>query len=195
MLYYYHKGLFNKSIMFKLNKAFAPIKFLIAIFAIVVLIVTNIFTYYYYKNKSNINLALIDGQANNPYITNIIKETEKNTDFRKVLFTGTRSQLVIMSIPPGGEVGEETHTYTEQILFFLNGTAKAIVGGKESSIKAGDVVVVTPGTKHNFINTGTDSLKIYTVYAPPNHIDGTTEATKAEADANVQDEAFGQQAK
>jgi mannose-6-phosphate isomerase-like protein (cupin superfamily) len=181
--------------MFKLKKVFTPIKFLIALIVIVVLIAINIFTYYYYQNRPNINLALIDGQANNPYITNIIKETEQNTDYRRVLFTGTRSQLVIMSIPPGGEVGEETHTYTEQTLFFLSGTAKAILGGKESSIKAGDVVVVTPGTKHNFINTGTDPLKIYTVYAPPNHIDGTTEASKAEADANVQDEAYGQQPK
>jgi len=181
--------------MFKLKKVFTPIKFSIAMIVIVVLIAINIFTYYYYQNKPNTNLALIDGQANNPYITNIIKETEQNTYFRKVLFTGTRSQLVIMSIPPGGEVGEETHTYTEQTLFFLSGTAKAVLGGKESSIKAGDVVVVTPGTKHNFINTGTDPLKIYTVYAPPNHIDGTTEASKAEADANVQDEAYGQQAK
>jgi len=180
--------------MFKSKKVFTSIKFPIAIVIIIGLIAINIFTYYY-QNRPNTNLALIDGQANNPYITNIIKETEQNTYFRKVLFTGTRSQLVIMSIPPGGEVGEETHTYTEQTLFFLSGTAKAVLGGKESSIKAGDVVVVPPGTKHNFINTGTDPLKIYTVYAPPNHIDGTTEASKAEADANVQDEAYGQQAK
>ena len=147
--------------MFKLKKAFAPIKFLIAIFAIVVLIAVNIFTYYYYQNRPNTNLALIDGKTNMTYSGNIVEQTQSNTDFRKVLFTGTRSQLVIMSIPPGGEVGEEIHTYTEQTLFFLSGTAKAIVGGKESSIKAGDVVVVTPGTKHNFINTGTDPLKIY----------------------------------
>jgi mannose-6-phosphate isomerase-like protein (cupin superfamily) len=175
--------------MFKLKKYFAIIA------VIVLLVATNVSTYYYYQNKPSINLSLIDGKANNPYITNIIKETEQNTYFRRVLFTGTRSQLVIMSIPAGGEVGEETHTYTEQTLFFLSGTGKAVLDGKESLIKAGDVVVVTPGTKHNFINTGTDPLKIYTVYAPPNHIDGTTEATKAEADANVQDEAYGNQPK
>jgi len=181
--------------MFKSKKVFSSIKFPIAIVIIIVLIATNVLTYYYYQNKSNNNLTLIDSKANLPYITNIIKETEQNTYFRKVLFTGTRSQLVVMSIPSGGEVGEETHAYTEQTLFFLSGTGKAVLGGKESPIKAGDVVVVTPGTKHNFINTGTDSLKIYTIYAPPNHIDGTTEANKAEADANVQDEAYGQQAK
>ena len=79
--------------------------------------------------------------------------------------------------------------------FFLSGTGKAILDGKESSISAGDVVVVTPGTKHNFINTGSDPLKIYTVYAPPNHIDGRIHVTKADADKDVQDEIFGQTAK
>ncbi len=128
-------------------------------------------------------------------MTNIINETEKNTYFRKVLFTGTRSQLVVMDIPPGGEVGEETHKYTEQTLFFLSGTGKAILNGKESPVSAGDVVVVTPGTKHNFINTGTSSLKIYTVYAPPNHIDGRVHITKADADKDAQDEAYGEMAK
>jgi mannose-6-phosphate isomerase-like protein (cupin superfamily) len=141
------------------------------------------------------SVAQIDSKANMPYMADVIQATRDNTDFRKVLFTGTRSQLVIMSIPPGGEVGAETHTYTEQTLFFLSGTGKAILNGKESPIAAGDVVVVTPGTQHNFINTGTGPLKIYTVYAPPNHIDGLIEATKAEADANVQDEAYGQQPK
>lgn len=130
-----------------------------------------------------------------PYITNIVSETEKNTNFRKVLFTGTRSQLVVMSISPSTDVGEETHMYTEQTLFFLSGTGVAVLDGKESPIGAGDVVVVTPGTKHNFINTGTVPLKIYTVYAPPNHIDGTTEATKADADKNTADEAYGNEPK
>ena len=129
------------------------------------------------------------------YYTNIIKDTKENKNFRKVLFTGTNSQLVIMSIPPGGEVGEETHTYTEQTLFFLSGTGEAILNGKTSPLRAGDVVVVTPGTKHNFINTGTVPLKLYTVYAPPNHLDGTVEATKADADANSKDEAYGQEPK
>ncbi len=123
------------------------------------------------------------------YIKNIVKETEKNVYFRKVLFTGERSQLVVMDIPPGGEVGEETHKYTEQTLFFLSGEGKAILDEKESSIGAGDVVVVTAGIKHNFINTGTDSLKIYTVYAPPNHIDARLHVTKADADKDVEDEA------
>ncbi len=159
-----------------------------------VLIIVLVGTYYYYQSKQN-NVALIDSKAHMPYITDVIKETEQNTNFRKVLFTGTRSQLVVMSISPGGEVGEETHTYTEQTLFFLSGSGKAILDGKESPIQAGSVVVVTPGTKHNFINTGTVALKLYTVYSPPNHMDGLIEATKADADANVQDEEYGNQPK
>src|ERR1035437_35395 len=161
------------------------------IIVILVLITVGVGVYFYQRKQSN-NVALIDSKANMPYITNIVSETKNNTYFRKVLFTGTRSQLVVMSIPPGGEVGEETHVYTEQTLFFLSGTGKAILDGKESPISAGDVVVVTPGTKHNFINTGSDPLKIYTVYAPPNHIDGRIHVTKADADKDVQDEIFGQ---
>jgi mannose-6-phosphate isomerase-like protein (cupin superfamily) len=149
----------------------------------------------YHAYTQNRQRALIESQAGMPYQTNIIVETEQNTNFRKVLFTGTRSQLVVMSIPAGGEVGEETHQYVEQTLFFLSGTGKAILDGKESPVNAGDVVVVTAGTKHNFINTGADPLKIYTVYAPANHLGGLTEATKADADKNVQDEAFGEEPK
>lgn len=151
--------------------------------------------FYYYQNKQNSNVILIDSKAGFSYTGNIIQETEKNTYFRKVIFTGTRSQLVVMNIPPGGEVGEETHKYTEQTLFFLSGTGKAILDGKESPINAGDVVVVTPGTKHNFVNTGVIPLKIYTVYSPPNHIDGRIHVTKADADKDLQDETFGEKAK
>jgi mannose-6-phosphate isomerase-like protein (cupin superfamily) len=126
---------------------------------------------------------------------NIIKETQKNSNFRTVLFTGARSQLVVMEIPAGGEVGEETHPHVEQSLFFLSGSAKAILDGVESPVAAGDVVVVTPGTKHNFVNTGTEPLKIYTIYAPANHLDGRIHVTKADADADDADEEFGNQAR
>jgi mannose-6-phosphate isomerase-like protein (cupin superfamily) len=126
------------------------------------------------------------------FTTNIIRETEENNNFRKVLFTGKKSQLVVMDIPKGGEIGEETHAHVEQTLFFLSGTGKAILDGKESLITAGDVIIVTPGIKHNFINTGTTPLKVYTVYAPPNHIDGRIHTTKADADADTQDEAFSE---
>lgn len=128
------------------------------------------------------------------YRANIIKDTQENENFRRVLFTGPKSQLVVMSIPPGGEVGEETHKYTEQTLFFLSGTGEGMLDDEKFPIGPGDVVVVTAGTKHNFRNTGTQDLKIYTVYAPPNHIDGRVHLTKADADADTADEAVGESA-
>lgn len=129
------------------------------------------------------------------YIAHILKETTENTNFRTVLFTGEHSQLVVMNIPVGGEIGEETHRHVDQTLFFLSGRGKVILDGKESPIGAGDVVVVTPGTKHNFINTGTEPMKVYTVYGPPNHIDGRVHVTKADADSDDEDEAFGEAVK
>jgi len=127
-----------------------------------------------------------------PYKTNIIEQTRNNANFRKVLFTGTKTQLVVMSIPPGGEIGLEAHEHVEQALFFLSGKGKSILNGVEQDVAPGDAVVVTLGAKHNFKNTGAEPLKIYTVYSPPNHIDGTVHKTKAEADADIKDEEFGE---
>jgi len=125
------------------------------------------------------------------YHANIVQETQANDNFRRVLFT-SKTQLVVMSIPVGGEVGRETHKYTEQTLFFLSGVGQGELDGKQFPIVAGDVVVVPAGTDHNFWNTGQEPMKIYTVYSPPNHLDGLIEATKAEADANTADEAVGE---
>jgi len=156
---------------------------------VAIAIVVSVVIYYQNREVPLVNVTHM------PYITNIFKQTEENPYFRKVLFTGARSQLVVMSIPPGGDVGEETHAHVEQTLFFLSGIGKAVLDGKESSIGAGDVVVVTPGTKHNFLNTGSVPLKIYTLYAPPNHIDGRIHVTKEDADKDVQDEAYGEAVK
>lgn len=128
------------------------------------------------------------------YHTNIVKDTQENENFRRVLFTGPNSQLVVMSIPSGGEIGEETHKYTEQTLFFLSGTGEASLNDKKFPVGPGDAVVVTAGTKHNFRNTGSGDLKVYTIYAPPNHIDGRVHKTKADADADTADEAVGERA-
>jgi len=125
------------------------------------------------------------------YHANILKETNQNPNFRKVLFTGKKSQLVVMTIPPQGEIGEEIHANVEQTLFFLSGSGEAILDSVRAPIVAGDVVVVTPGTHHNFINTGTEPMKVYTIYAPANHIDGRIHGTKADADADTEDENFG----
>lgn len=125
------------------------------------------------------------------YQKNILETTKNNTNFRTVLFTGQKSQLVVMDIKPGEEVGLETHDHVEQSLFFLSGHGKAILNGQETMVGAGDVVVVTPGTEHNFVNTGNESLKIYTIYAPANHIDGRIHKTMADAQADLEDEEFG----
>lgn len=122
---------------------------------------------------------------------NILERTRENPNFRRVEYTGEHSQLVVMNIPPGDEIGEEVHPHTEQTLFFLGGTAKVLLDGKESRVKAGDVVVVTPGTRHNFINDGREPLRVYTVYTPPNHIDGRVHQTHADAEADHADEEFG----
>jgi len=126
------------------------------------------------------------------YISHLIEETGANKNFRKVLFTGDKSQLVLMNILPGESVGGETHEHVEQTLFFLSGDGKAILNGIESPIHGGDVVVVTPGTKHNFVNSGSTPLQIYTLYTPPNHIDGRIHATKSDAEADIVDEEFGE---
>ena len=112
----------------------------------------------------------------------IATEAEKSSDFRRVLWTGEHTQLVIMTIPPGGEIGEEVHEDTDQILTFVSGTGKAIVSGAEKNVAQGDLVVVPAGRKHNFINTGANPLILYTVYGPPEHADGAVHKTKEEAD-------------
>jgi mannose-6-phosphate isomerase-like protein (cupin superfamily) len=108
---------------------------------------------------------------------------EQSADFRRVLWTGKHTQLVIMTIPPGGEIGAETHEDTDQILTFVSGTGEADVAGRTMSVTQGDLVTVPAGTRHNFRNTGVNPLVLYTVYGPPEHADGTVHATKEEADA------------
>jgi mannose-6-phosphate isomerase-like protein (cupin superfamily) len=112
----------------------------------------------------------------------IFQLAKENTFFRKEVATAKYSQVVLMSIPPGGEIGEETHNL-DQILVFVQGEGKSILNGKEAPVKAGRLVVVPTGTRHNFINTGKEDLKLFTVYAPPEHKPGTVHKTKAEADA------------
>jgi mannose-6-phosphate isomerase-like protein (cupin superfamily) len=126
------------------------------------------------------------------YHSDIVTLALENGDFRRVLFTGPKSQLVLMSIPPGGEAGEETHLRTEQTLFFVSGSGAGLLDGETFPIEPGTVVVVTPGTRHNFRNTGPEDLKLYTVYAPPNHLKERVQHTKDDADADTADEAFGE---
>jgi mannose-6-phosphate isomerase-like protein (cupin superfamily) len=122
---------------------------------------------------------------------NIEKATKENANFRQVLFTGLKSQLVVMSIAPHSEIGEEVHEHVEQTLCFLEGKGVAVLDHVEYQVGPGDVVVVPPGTRHNFINTEDTPLKLYTVYAPPNHIDGRMHATIEDAEKDTDDEAIG----
>ncbi|MFY1633811.1 cupin domain-containing protein [Solwaraspora sp. WMMB335] len=108
---------------------------------------------------------------------------EQSQDFRRVLWTGAHSQLVIMTIPPGGEIGEEVHDHVDQILTFVSGVGAAEVAGERREVAQGDLVVVPAGTKHNFVNTGPNPLVLYTVYGPAEHADGVVHRTKEEADA------------
>jgi len=121
------------------------------------------------------------------YITNIEKETLSNEDYRRVLYTAKNSQLVLMNIKPGEEIGEETHKL-DQFLRFEKGKGIAILNGVESDVGDGTAVVVPAGVKHNFINTGDIDLKLYTIYSPPNHRDKVIHKTKQQADAD--DEHF-----
>jgi len=115
--------------------------------------------------------------------TDIEKKTLENNYFREVLFTGPNSQLVVMALKPGEEIGMETHDDVDQFIRVEAGTGKAVLDGKEIPLADGSAVVVPAGTQHNVINTSTsDSLKLYTVYTPPEHPDGTVHKTKAEAD-------------
>ena len=119
------------------------------------------------------------------YVGDIEKLTEKNKYFRHVLYTGKYAQLVVMNLLPKEEIGNEVHKTVDQFFRIEEGQAKFVFNGKEEHIaKAGDAVIVPAGTFHNVINTSaTEPLKLYTIYSPPNHPDGTIHKTKAEAEA------------
>jgi mannose-6-phosphate isomerase-like protein (cupin superfamily) len=113
----------------------------------------------------------------------VVAVARKNEDFRQEIITGGHAQLVAMTIPPGGEIGEEVHPDTDQILVFVEGTAEAVLDGERSAVDANDLVYVKAGVRHNFINTGDGPLRLVTIYAPPEHEPGTVHKTKEEADA------------
>jgi len=119
------------------------------------------------------------------YTTSIEKDTLENNNFRKVLYTGKHSQLVLMSLAPKEEIGMEVHEENDQFFRFENGQGKCIIDGNEYEVKDGVAVIVPAGAKHNVINTSdTEELKLYTVYSPPHHKDGIIRLTKEEAEAN-----------
>ena len=106
-----------------------------------------------------------------------------NADFRRVLSTGPHAQLVVMSLAAGEEIGEEVHDDVDQVISIVEGSGEAVLDDVPTQIGDGDLVLVPAGTKHNVRNVGSADLKLYTVYAPPQHPDGTVHRTRAEADA------------
>jgi mannose-6-phosphate isomerase-like protein (cupin superfamily) len=116
-----------------------------------------------------------------PYVVNIKEAAKKNDFFRKVLVTGTKSQLVLMSLLPHEEIGTEVHK-VDQILYAVEGEGKVVLAGAGSKFEKGEIVFVPAGVQHNVINTDDEPMKLFTIYAPPEHAVGTIHRTKAEAD-------------
>ena len=119
------------------------------------------------------------------YKTNIEKDTIENNNFRKVLYTSKHIQLVLMTLQPGEEIGEEVHDENDQFFRIESGHGKCIIDGNEYEITDGDAIVIPTGSKHNIINVDANTdLKMYTLYAPPHHKDGILRPTKKEAEEN-----------
>lgn len=114
------------------------------------------------------------------FIDDIEARTEKNPDFRRVLYTGKQMQLVVMSLQPGEEIGEEVHDAGDQFFRVEQGTGEVWIDGVRTPVHHDIGIVVPGGARHNIRNTGQEPLKLYTLYAPPEHVDGTVQATKAE---------------
>jgi mannose-6-phosphate isomerase-like protein (cupin superfamily) len=128
-----------------------------------------------YKNKAG---AVMKG-----YLQDIESITTKNTDFRRVLYTTKQSQLVLMALKPGEEIGAEVHK-PDQFFRVEEGSGEAVIDNVITEVHAGFGVIVPGGAKHNIINTGTAPMKLYTIYSPPNHRDGVVHHTRAEAEAD-----------
>lgn len=121
------------------------------------------------------------------YSIDILASAKMNPNFRTVVSTGPNAQVVLMNIPPGGEIGMETHAHVDQVLVIVAGTGVAMFDGDERPVEAGILVHVPAGSRHNVVNDGTGDLQLYTIYAPPQHAHGTIHRTRAEAEADTAD--------
>jgi len=113
----------------------------------------------------------------------ILGAARSNDAFRRVMLTGEHAQVVVMTIPPGGEIGAEVHPDTDQVFLFVDGQGVADIDGQSTGVGANDLVLVPAGVRHNLLNRGEVPLRLVTVYAPPAHAPGTVHQTKAEAEA------------
>lgn len=118
------------------------------------------------------------------FVADIEKLTVENDDFRRVLYTGHHIQLVLMTLKAGEEIGEEVHDDRDQFFRVEEGQGEVLIDGATTAVKADDAIIVPAGARHNVRNTGDEPLKLYTLYGPPEHKEGTVHRTKAEADAH-----------
>ncbi|TFF37489.1 cupin domain-containing protein [Mucilaginibacter psychrotolerans] len=132
------------------------------------------------KNSEDVYTTPMKG-----FSANIENEVLENSSFRSVLYTSNHLQVVLMSLKPGEDIGEEIHNANDQFFRFESGSGRCIINGNVYEVKNGDAIVVPAGAKHNVINTdGKNELKMYTIYGPPNHKDGILRVTKKEAEDN-----------
>jgi len=124
------------------------------------------------------------------FVGDIEEQTCANTDFRRVLYTGQHLQLVLMTLQPGEEIGEEVHEDRDQFFRFEEGSGVVLIDGQEHSVEDDYAAIVPAGARHNVRNTGDRPLKLYTVYGPPEHKDGVVQSTKEEADRRHHDEEW-----
>jgi mannose-6-phosphate isomerase-like protein (cupin superfamily) len=136
-------------------------------------------------NKTNTVSTFTNRGNSTPFVGDIISLAKNNTDFRQEIKTANHTQVVLMSLKPGEDIGLEIHKNIDQILVFVQGNGEANINGQNSTIKEGTLAFVPAGTPHNFINTGNTDLKLYTTYSPPNHYAGTVQKTKAETKGYV----------
>ena len=142
--------------------------------------------------RAQLRAILESGSSSEPaiFVGNPAKKARANTLFRHVLYTGPEVQLVVMSLLPNEDIGSETHRKVEQVITVASGEAEATLDGATHRLEAGDSIIIPPGVEHNVRNTGKQPLRLYTVYSPPNHIEQTRHATKADAEGDNADAIF-----
>jgi mannose-6-phosphate isomerase-like protein (cupin superfamily) len=151
-------------------------------------------TSYTMSNMSNLAAPATNVTSHYPpFVTDILSLAKQNNNFRKEINTADHTQVVVMSLKPGEDIGLEVHKKIDQILVFVQGTGEAIIGGQKFPIKEGTLAFVPAGTVHNFINTGKTDLKLFTTYSPPNHAAGILQKTKAETKGYVPKGAIEQE--
>jgi mannose-6-phosphate isomerase-like protein (cupin superfamily) len=127
------------------------------------------------------------GSGKGPYVADLFRAARDSADFRRVLATTEHTQLVVMTLPPGGEIGEEVHLGIDQTLLVVDGSGRAVLDGEPTPIGPGHVVVVPAGTRHNIVADDPLPMHLVTVYGPPDHAPDTVHHTKAEAEADTHD--------